>query len=91
MHLGEFFAIFAISGTICWLFTPIARGLGKRIEGRAAVPPEVLGEVAELRARIAELEARESHVADLEQRLEFAERLLARGADVQVLPGPGGR
>jgi hypothetical protein len=36
------------------------------------------GEVADLQARVAELEAERGHVAELEERLDFAERLLAQ-------------
>lgn len=39
----------------------------------------------ELEGRLSELEARDNRVAELEERLEFAERLLAKPADERVL------
>jgi hypothetical protein len=51
----------------------------------------------ELESRLSELEARDTRVAELEERLEFAERLLAKQADERVLQpvrnsaGEGGR
>lgn len=40
-----------------------------------------------LEARLAELEAERGHVAELEERLDFAERLLARQAEIDRLAG----
>ena len=53
---------------------------------------EPLGDVAvrqmaELELRVSELEAAQNRVMDLEERLDFAERLLSQRAD-QMLPGP---
>ena len=56
-------------------------------------PPETTGEVAamrveELEARLADLAQREVRVAELEERLDFAERLLARQQDAaRIAPG----
>jgi hypothetical protein len=44
----------------------------------------------EIEHRLAELEAREARVAELEERLDFAERLLTREAAARQLPGAGG-
>lgn len=44
-------------------------------------------QMAELELRISELEAAQNRVMDLEERLDFAERLLSQRAD-QMLPGP---
>ena len=43
--------------------------------------------MAELELRVSELEAAQHRVMDLEERLDFAERLLTQRAD-QMLPGP---
>jgi hypothetical protein len=45
--------------------------------------------LAELEDRVAELEAAQSSVAELEERLDFAERLLAKGGRDQERIGPG--
>ena len=44
-------------------------------------------EFEELRARVAELEADRGHMAELEERLDFTERLLARQAEIDRLAG----
>lgn len=44
--------------------------------GRSAAPASQ--DLEELRARVAELEADRGHMAELEERLDFAERLLAQ-------------
>jgi hypothetical protein len=46
------------------------------------------GRVEELERRVGELEAGRQRVAELEERLDFAERLLARQRDAQRV-GPG--
>ena len=45
--------------------------------------------IAELEQRVAELEATQAHVADLAERLDFAERLLAQSAPPLRVVGPG--
>lgn len=45
--------------------------------------------IAELEERVAELEAAQTEVAELAERLDFAERLLARGTRDPERIGPG--
>ena len=45
--------------------------------------------IAELEQRVAELEAAQAHVADLAERLDFAERLLATSSPPLRVVGPG--
>lgn len=45
--------------------------------------------IAELEQRVAELEASQAQVADLAERLDFAERLLAQSAPPLRVVGPG--
>jgi len=47
--------------------------------------------LAELEERMAELEAAQTHVAELAERLDFAERLLAQGNREPEQVGPGDR
>jgi hypothetical protein len=48
---------------------------------------EELGqEVEALRSRLNEVEAQQSHIAELEERLDFAERLLAQSREPDRLP-----
>ena len=46
------------------------------------------GELEALHDRVNELEAQVAHLAELEERVDFAERLLARRVDAPELPGP---
>lgn len=61
-----------------WLLRPLVVGLGRRLEGRG-VDATVLAEVDELRAQVRELEGVQQRVAELEERLDFAERMLSAG------------
>lgn len=67
------------------LLLPLVRAWAKRIEGRGG-DPMVGEELAQLRERVAELEHSGARVAELEERVDFAERLLAQRGDVQHFP-----
>ncbi len=60
------------------LLSPIARAYARRLEGRA--PAETLRqELAEINARLDELQQGQARMLELEERLDFAERLLISG------------
>lgn len=63
---------------------PIGRALARRIEGRSAETADL----GDIRSRLEALEQRESRLRELEERLDFAERLLTRHAEPDRL-GPG--
>jgi Tfp pilus assembly protein PilO len=67
----------AIIGTVVALRGPIGRALAARIEGRRAPDHETQMELEDLRARVAALEEGHAQLAELQERIEFAERLLA--------------
>lgn len=77
-------AFFAACAVILY---PLIRAIGRRIEGRTGQDPALAGEVAQLRTRVAELEAMQHRVMELEERVDFAERLLAQGRSAERLPG----
>ena len=67
-------------------FAPIGRAFAERIRGKAAIPgaEEIRAELAEQReAQAEELQQVRQEVADLAERLDFAERLLAQQRDPQ--------
>lgn len=69
---------------------PLGRALVKRLEG---VGPGDPMELEEIRSRLQSLEAAESRLAELEERLDFAERMLTSGrpspgAEVDTPPEP---
>ena len=83
-----FVATIAAAVTII-LRGPVGRGLGRAMEAGAGsgVSPEHDARVAQLEQRVAELEAVHGRLAELEERMDFAERLLTRHEAVGRLPG----
>ncbi len=82
---GVMFAVVGIPTLIGLIALPIGKALGLRIKGTAADA----GELAELRADLEELRSIAARVPELEERLDFAERLLAQERGTAALP-PGG-
>ncbi len=80
-----FLAIVLLICIGAWLLMPLVRAWAKRIEGRGG-DPAVMDELAQLRERVAELEQGDAHLAELAERLDFAERLLAQRNDYSQLP-----
>jgi flagellar biosynthesis/type III secretory pathway M-ring protein FliF/YscJ len=56
---------------------PLVRALARRLEGRGQ-DPALRGEVEMLHARLGDVEQLEQRVMELENRLEFSERLLTQ-------------
>jgi hypothetical protein len=72
-------------------FSPIGKAIAARIRGggpAGEMAAQVLAEVDELRAQVAELEQLRAEVAELHERVDFAERLLAK-KPASELPAPG--
>jgi Tfp pilus assembly protein PilO len=58
---------------------PLMKAIGRRLEGRPAGADQTLRtEVEQLRARLSEMEALQHRVMELEERVDFAERLLSQ-------------
>jgi hypothetical protein len=71
-------AVIAIAGALVLIFRPVGQAILARVRGSVVSPdPEVLAEVDGLKARLAEVE----------ERLDFAERLLADGRQADPQPG----
>ena len=80
--------IFGGSACIAMSFSPIGRALADRIRGKSATPggPEVRTELAEHKEALdQELEAVRREVAELAERMDFAERLLAKNREAERL------
>ena len=75
-------AIAAVAGIALVLY-PIAKALARRLEGRG-VSQDLLQQMDELRERVRDLEASQHRVAELEERLDFTERLLAQRRDAEL-------
>ncbi len=58
-----------------FLLLPLVRAWARRIEGKG-IDPQVVEELAQMRERVAELDHVSMRVHELEERLDFAERML---------------
>jgi hypothetical protein len=74
----------ALAATVIILW-PIMRAFGRRLEGRGSADPAVKGEIDLLHARLGEVDALRQEVAELHERVDFAERLLMKEHDRNVL------
>lgn len=72
-------AVFALVGFPLLLYAGFV-GIGawkRRLEGKPT-EPDLVRELEDLRARVGDLEQVQGRVEEIEERLDFAERLLAR-------------
>jgi Tfp pilus assembly protein PilO len=75
------FALFVLA-IILW---PLMRALARRLEGKHA-DPALREEVERLQHRLEEMDALQARLSELEERVDFTERILVRG---QESPEPG--
>jgi Tfp pilus assembly protein PilO len=68
------------------LFGPLLRAVARRIDGRHRLDPAIHEELDQLRARVADVDALNQRVAELEERVDFTERMLAQRATPERLP-----
>jgi hypothetical protein len=66
---------------------PIMRAFGRRLEGKGQGDAVLRAEVEQLQQRLGEVDHLHHRVAELEERLDFAERMLARPGAASVSPG----
>ncbi|HEU4800218.1 MAG TPA: hypothetical protein VFS94_06260 [Gemmatimonadales bacterium] len=66
---------------------PLLRAFARRIEGRGGMDNVARAELEELRARIAQLEEGHPRLLELEERVDFAERLLAQREPARLREG----
>ena len=69
----------ALAATVIILW-PIMRAFGRRLEGKGGADPALRAEVEQLQMRLGEVDTLHSRVAELEERVDFTERLLAQAA-----------
>lgn len=75
-----------LAGVLLW---PLIRAIARRIEAGATVA-EARAEIMGLEERLRLLEEAQPRVGELEERLDFAERLLAQGQQAGRLASEGG-
>jgi hypothetical protein len=85
---GELAMFLAIGATaVALLFGPIGSALARRLGGRPE-PGDAPAQIEEMRAQVtAEVDDLRNRLVEVEERLDFAERLLAHGGPVNQLPG----
>jgi hypothetical protein len=64
---------------------PIARALARRLEGRGTADTALRAEMEQLHHRLGEMDLMQGRIAELEERLDFAERLLAQSRETDRL------
>jgi hypothetical protein len=72
-----FIVIAALTATVIILW-PIMRAFGRRLEGRGATDAALKADIEHLHARLGDVDTLQSRVLELEERVDFAERLLAQ-------------
>jgi hypothetical protein len=83
-ELAMFLALGAAALGIC--FGPVGAALARRLGGRPE-PGEAQAEIEHVSERMtAEVDDLRSRLAEVEERLDFAERLLARGGEADQIP-----
>ncbi|NOT10116.1 MAG: hypothetical protein HOP28_18135 [Gemmatimonadales bacterium] len=65
------------------VFGPLARAWARRLEGRASEP--LRAELDQMREQLIEMDGLRHRVGELEERLEFTERLLAESRSPNML------
>lgn len=90
-ELGEFAKYLAFGFVaLGFFFGPIGKAIARRISG-APHPGLDPAELDAIRARVDELEGQQQRVAELEERVDFAERLLANVQQPQLQAREGDR
>lgn len=67
----------AVAGTVI-LRSPLGRALARRIEGSVPLADGASDRIEQLEHRVAELEGQQLRIGELEERLDFTERMLTR-------------
>jgi hypothetical protein len=62
---------------------PIMRAFGRRLEGRSNSDPALKADVEHLHLRLGELDSLQARVLELEERVDFTERLLSQTHEAQ--------
>ncbi len=74
-----FLALLATT-VIMW---PVMRALARRLEAKGTPDPILRADLDELQRRLGEVDTLQMRVNELEERLDFAERLLTRGQETR--------
>jgi hypothetical protein len=70
----------ALTATVIILW-PIMRAFGRRLEGRGSADPALKADIDHLHTRLGEVDSLQARILELEERVDFTERLLAQSHD----------
>lgn len=91
MQAPEFFLILTVLAGGTWLLRPVVLAIAERLRGARHADADTQRQIEVLREDLlAELQVARREMAELGERLDFAERLLAQNRAAQGLP-PGER
>ena len=62
---------------------PLMRAFARRLEGKGGTDPALRADLEQMQQRLGEVDALQHRVAELEERVDFTERLLAQAHDPQ--------
>lgn len=82
-----FLIVLAALAAVTIVLFPLIRGLARRIEGRGGMDADAKAELEELRERVRRLEEGHPRLMELEERVDFAERLLAQREPARLREG----
>ncbi len=85
--IAVFILVSIIAGTL--LLWPLIRAFARRIENKGQLGAGGQEELDQLRQRVAQLEELPHRVMELEERADFAERMLTQTREPERLPGRG--
>ncbi|HZA97676.1 MAG TPA: hypothetical protein VE399_02780 [Gemmatimonadales bacterium] len=77
-----FIMIAALTAAVI-ILRPLMRALASRLEGKGGGDAALRAEVEQLHQRLGEVDTLHSRVAELEERVDFTERLLAQAHEAQ--------
>jgi Tfp pilus assembly protein PilO len=72
--------IAALTATVIILW-PVMRAFGRRLEGKGGGDATLRSDVEQLHTRLGEVDTLQARVAELEERVDFTERLLAQSRE----------
>jgi hypothetical protein len=78
------------AATVIWVVV-LAIGYLKRQAARSAPGQLSAEEIDDIRARLAEMEQRDVRVGEIEERLDFMERVLGQSREAKPLRDPAGK
>lgn len=87
IELAGVLGTIGFTGVLIYFGVRMATVFSDRAARRGGPGDEILSEIDELRMRVGELEADRARLAEVEERLDFAERVLTAGGQTAALEG----